>query len=244
MATTLQTIINDARKMMLEENPGDDSFWTDAELLSIIIGGVKDLWKKIIDLDKDHFVTIDETNVAAAASTSALTGVPTDVFRIIALQPRTIGASSSNRGLIFKPRGLTHPDFVQAEALPAVDPTNRCVYYAVINAGAPVGAPSIRIAPQIAAAVNLTLKYIPVIGTLTLASDNPIPGEADTALKHWTIAFARAKEREDRAPDPEHLSIYATEARNLLTALTPRSVQEPEYVVGMWETESQGGSEL
>lgn len=245
MATLLQDIIDDARLVLLEDAPAAaDSFWSDAELLSIINGGVRDLWKKIMDLYQDHFVTDDVTNVAAAASTAALTGVPSDVFRIVALQPRTIGSSSSNRGLIFKPRSLTHPDFVQAEAAPAADPQNRVIYYAVVNAGAPVAAPSILIAPTLSSAVNLRLKYIPTIGTLTLASTNPIPGESDLALKHWVIAFARAKEREDRAPDPEHLSIYATEARNLLIALTPRSVQEPEYVVGMWESEATGGTEL
>jgi hypothetical protein len=75
---------------------------------------------------------------------------------------------------------------------------------------------------------------------LTAASNNPIPGESDRALWAYAIAFARAKEREDNAPDPEYISIYATEARNLLIALSPRSVQEPEYVVGMWEHD--GGS--
>jgi hypothetical protein len=234
MATLLSTIITSARKPLLEATA---SFWTDAELLEHAVAGVKDLWKKIIDLGKDHFVTIDETNVAAAANTSALTGVPTDVFRVIALQPRVLGANSSNRGLIFKPRELNHPDYVINEARAPVDPMNRVVYYATVNAGAPVGAPSIRLSPPLSSAVLLTLKYIPSIGALTAASNNPIPGEADKAIEAYTVAFARAKEREDRSPDPEWLSIYATEARNLLTALTPRSIQEPEYVVGMWEHE-------
>lgn len=230
MATALSTIIADARLVLLEATA---RFWTDAELLSIAIDGVKDLWKKVIDLEKDHFVTIDETNLNIVASTVAIAGVPTDCFRIRVLRPRTL--NSDNPGLIFKPRELTHPDFVQAEASAAVEARNRVVFYALINAGAPVGAPAIHIAPTLSTAVLLTCKYIPTIGTLTAGSNNPIPGESDKALKHYIIAFARAKERPARDPDPEHISIYATEARNLLTALTPRSEQEPETVVGMWE---------
>jgi hypothetical protein len=235
MATLLSAIQTRARLRLIETTA---RFWTDAELLTITNDGIKDLWKGIIDLYQDHFATIDSANVAAAASTAALTGVPTDVFRVIALQPRTLGESSSNKGLIFKPRTLTHPDFVQAEASRAVTPSNTVVYYAVLNAGAPVGAPSIQIAPTLSAAVNLTLKYVPVIADKTAADNNPIPGESDNALVAYTVAFARSKEREDRSPDPEWLSIYATEKRSLLVALTPRSIQEPEYAVGMFEGES------
>jgi len=230
MATPISTIIAAARVTLLETTA---RFWTDAELLEICVDGCKDLWKKIIDLGFDHFVTIDETNVSMAASTVALSGVPADLFRIRTIEPRTLNAS--NPGLIFKPRSLTHPDFVQAKVLSAVEPRTRVIYYAVVNAGAPVGAPSIRCAPTVSAAVPLAVAYIPVLGTLTAVSNNPIPGESDKALKHYTIAFARAKQRADRAPDPEHISIYATEARNLLIALTPRSEQEPETVVGLFE---------
>jgi hypothetical protein len=237
MATLISTIVGRARATLIEPSP---NFWTPDELTGYAGGVIRDLWKKIIDLDKDHFVTIDETNVSAASGASELSGIPTDVFRIIALQPRVLGAVSARRGLIFKPRSLTHPDWVQAESSDAVVPLGRVIYYAVINAGAPVGAPAIRIAPRLNAATDLTLKYIPVLGTLTDASTNPIPGESDVAIEHYIIAMARAKEREDRSPDPEHISIYATEARNLLTALTPRSVQEPEYVVGMWEHDDAG----
>lgn len=241
MATTFATIIADARVDLLETVA---RYWTDAELLKHAVDGARALWKDILDLEKGHFITIDETNVAAAASTSNLTGVPADVFRVLLLRPRTIGPSSSNRGLIFKPvNDVTVPQFVQAEAMQAVDARDRVIWYALLNAGAPVAAPTIRIAPTISAALTLTLMYAQTLGTLTSASNNPIPGESDKAIKHYTIAFARAKERPDRAPDPEHLSIYATEARKILTALTPRSVQDPDIVQGMWEGGIDGGGE-
>lgn len=237
MATSISSLVASARTAILETSA---SYWSDAELLELAANGIRDLWKKVIDLHKDHFVTLDETNVAAVASAAALTGVPADVFRIVALQPRTLGVSSANRGLVFKPRELNHPDWVQSESSDAVDPANRVIYYAVINAGAPVAAPAIHLAPRLTKNTLLTLKYIPTLGTLVAGSTNPIPGESDVAIIHYIIAFARGREREDRAPDPEHLSIYATEARNLCTVLTPRSVQEPEYVVGMWEHDDAG----
>jgi hypothetical protein len=238
MATLISTLVSDARVTLLETSA---RFWTDAELLSIAIDGIKDLWKKIIDLEKDHFLTWDDTTMTLAASTGTITGVPTDLFRVRLIRPRTLNAS--NPGLIFKPRETTHPDFVQSEVMTACEPTSRVIYYAVVNAGAPVGAPAIRCAPTVSGDVLLHVRYIPTLPAMTLASTNPIPGESDKGLKHYVIAFARAKERADRAPDPEHISIYATEARNLLTALTPRSEQEPETVVGLFEGPGSGSGE-
>ncbi len=176
--------------------------------------------------------------MSIAASTRTITGVPTDLFRILMIQPRTTGQSSTNPGLIFKPRTLTHPDFVQASAYRPCTPRDTVVYYAIVNAGAPVGAPSIRVAPMVSSEVLLEVHYIPVIADKTSGQDNPIPGESDKAIIHYIIAFARAKEREDRAPDPEHLSIYATEKRNMMTVLTPRSDQEPDMVQGFWEPDA------
>lgn len=230
MATTLTTIVTRARQYLVESTA---RYWTDAFLLELANEGIKDLWRKIIDLEKDHFVTIDETNLSLPASTVAISGVPTDVFRIRNLRPRTL--NSTHTGLIFKPRDLTHPDFVQAQSLSAVEPRNRVIYYALVNAGAPVGAPAIRCAPTVSSEVLLTCEYIPVLATKVTGDNNPIPGESDKALVHWIVAFARARERPDRAPDPEHISIYATEARNILVALTPRSEQEVETVIGLWE---------
>lgn len=240
MATALSSIMTDARTTLLESSA---SYWADSELIGHANNGIRDLWASIIDLYQDHIVTIDESNMSIAASTNTITGVPTDLFRVLMIQPRTLGSSSSNPGLIFQPRTLTHRDFVQAQASPAITPRDAVIYYCVINAGAPVGAPSIRIAPTVSTAVSLSVWYNPTIATKTSSDNNPIPGESDKALIHYIIAFARAKEREDRSPDPEHLSIYATEKRKLLSALTPRSVQEPEVVEAFWQDYGPGGGD-
>jgi hypothetical protein len=227
VATTLQTIVDRARKTLLEESA---SFWTDAELLAHANKGIKDLWKSIIDLYQDHVVTIDTTTMSVASGARVVTGVPSDLFRVVNIQPRTLGQSSSNPGLVFQPRNLIHPEFVQAQAAPNQTPRYMVCYYAVINAGAPVGAPTIRIAPGFTSEVLLEVHYNQVIADVAIGGNNPIPGESDLALEAWTIGWGRAKEREDRSPDPEYISIYATEKRNLLTVLTPRSVQDVDVV--------------
>jgi hypothetical protein len=104
-----------------------------------------------------------------------------------------------------------------------------------MGAGGPVVAPTVMVAPKVTAAVNLSLTYVPVLGDLTAASANPIPGESDNAIIAWMVAYARAKEREDRAPDPGWLTIYATEKQNLLVSLTPRQDQEPMVASAFFE---------
>lgn len=210
----------------------DDQYWSDKELLDILNKGIKDLWRSIVDLEQEHFLTIDSTNVSAVASTTALSGVPNDVYKVHMLRPRTY---SSNRGLYFRPKDIKHPDWQAAEAMSAVPATDNTIWYSIINAGAPTGAPTINIAPQLNAACLLTLIYVPVLAEKEASDNNPIPGESDNALICWTVAFARAKEREEAAPDPEWISIYSTEKQNILTSLTPRQVQEPEYVEAMFE---------
>lgn len=232
MATLISSLVSQSRLHLVETSA---VYWTDAELVSIINNGIKDLWRRINDLYQDYFVTVDATNMSLAANSSTITGVPTDVFRVVSIEPRVLGQSSPNPGLIFKPRKYTHPDFVQARACPAIDPSGAIIFYTVMNPGAPVGAPTIRLAPQVTAAVNLTVVYNHVLAAVTTADNNPIPGESDNALIAWCVAYARAKERDDRAPDPEWIAVYGTEKTNLTVQLTPRQVQEPEVVEGFFE---------
>lgn len=242
MATLMSVLVARARKTLLEPIEVTNGTWTDAELLAIGNSAIKDLWKGIIDLHHDHFVTTDIASMSLAAEATSVTGVPTDLFRVLMIQPRTLGGS--NTSLVFKPRpSVTHPDFVQASASRAIVGRNSVVYYVVQNAGAPVGAPAIVTAPPLSAALLLTVKYVPVLADVALNGNNPIPGESDTAIVHYIIAFARAKERPDRSPDPEHLSIYATEKRNGLVAMTPRSEQDVDVVQGFWEPDADLANE-
>lgn len=223
---TLVSAIETAVRYRLEEPVA--KFWSSAELVDIIAAGIRDLWRDVSDLKQEHFLTIS-TSVSLAASTGTLTSVPSDVHKIVMIAPSDVSTSSANYGLQFRPTDFNSETFQSALSQPAVEPNNTTIYYAVTAAGAPVGAPTIRVAPQSTSAVTLSFAYVPTVGTITSASNVPIPGEADNALIAWTVAFARGKEREDRAPDPNWLSVYATEKAHLLSSLDLRQYQEPKF---------------
>lgn len=231
MATTITAIATRARIHLIETTA---SFWTDAELVTHAILGIEDLWKAVIDTYQDYFLTVDETNVSLTANSTSLSGVPADCFRVKSIEPRTLNPSSTQ--FMFRPLDFAHPYFIQARAESGNDPSGRVLYYDLISTGAPSGAPTIRVAPAVNATILLRLVYIPTLPALTGASNNPIPGHADNAVMAWVIAYARAKEREDRAPDPEWLAIYATEKQHILTAITPRQEDEEDVVEGFFES--------
>lgn len=237
MATLLSAIETQARRHLNETTA---SFWSSAELIDIENRGIKDLWGAVLDLHQEHFLTNDITNISISASTGSLSGVPTDVFRVHLIEPKVTSSTGSYRNLQFVPRDFNSPDFIAARALGDVDASQeQTIFYCVTNAGAPVGAPTILIAPTLSAAIaatNIRFVYVPVLADKIAADSNPIPGESDNALIAWTVAYARAKEREDRSPDPNWLAVYATEKQNILTRLTPRQTQEPDFVEPLFGT--------
>lgn len=228
MATTLADIEVQVRQTPLIEPVA--KFWSSLELQSIINRGIKDLWRDIVDLKQEHYLTIDNTNVTMQANSTSLTGVPNDVHKVYMIEPRDLSENSANNGLIFLPKDYNHLDFQSARGSASVDPTGNVIYYAIHKQGAPVGAPEIRVAPRVNAAVTISFCYVPTLATLPPAGIVPIPGEADNALVAWTTAFARAKERDDRTPDPNWLAIYNTEKQHLLESLGLRQYQENTVV--------------
>jgi hypothetical protein len=232
MATTIQTIVTRARRPLREATA---SFWSDAELLDHALDAISDLWRMVIDLHQEHYLTIDETNVSLAANTGTITGIPSDCFRIVSIEARDLSSSSDAIGLEFLPRDWNHPEMVNARRSSAVSPRGQTIYYTVTGKGPPVDTLSVRVAPRVTDAVNLTLAYVPTHGIDELTDNNPIPGQSDLAIQAWVVAHARAKEREDGSPDPDMLAIYATEKEKIRTALTPRQEQELETVEGMFE---------
>lgn len=236
MPTPLSTIRTKARRHLLEETA---SFWADTELFDIIVEGAKDMWGGIIDLHEAYYLTVDETNVSLVASTGQLLGVPADTFRVHIIEPRDTTNTGDHHNISFVPRDFNHRDFNAARTSSELDPTTGgVIYYCLTNAGYPIAAPTVLVAPKLSATINLRFVYIPGLGgSLTSDSPNPIPGESDNALIAWCVAYARAKEREDRSPDPNWLAVYATEKQNILTRLTPRQEQEPKFVDALFESE-------
>lgn len=236
MPTTLSSIRTKARRHLVET---EESFWTDEELHDLILEGLKDMWGGIIDLHEAHFLTINETDVSIVANSGELSGVPADTFRVHIIE--TINPATppgGDRWITFVPRDFNHRDFIAARAhSPVNSEGGGIIYYCLTNAGYPISAPTVLIAPSLSVDNGpLRFVYIPGLGSnLTPGSTNPIPGESDNALIAWCVAYARAKEREDRSPDPAWISVYATEKQNILIRLTPRQEQEPRYVDALYE---------
>src|SRR4029077_14599534 len=91
-----------------------DLFWTDDELLAHTIAGARDLWRAIVDLHEEHYLKIDTTNVFYRERSDRLSGVPTDVLRIMAIQPRDTPSRSLQRVWRFLPRKYTSTEFLNA----------------------------------------------------------------------------------------------------------------------------------
>lgn len=229
MATLLSALETQSRRHLLEATA---SFWSSAELIDIMNLGMKDLWGSIIDLHQEHFLTIDVTNASLPANLDRLAGVPSDTFRVHLIEPTDTRSSGSFDNVLFVPRDYNSPEFIAARTLESTDPTSSgLIYYCLTTQGAPVAAPVVLIAPELSSAMapgSIRFVYVPTLPQYAAAQRHPIPGDADNALIAWTVAYARAKEREDRSPDPNWLAVYATEKQNILTRLTPRQTQEPD----------------
>ena len=224
-------------------------FWTEDELFQHLVKGCKDLWKGIVDLHQGHFVRfVDSTttpvgSLTLPAGTSGnmtfLTGVPTDCFRVMNIEPEALGNPSLGfSARYFKPAQMSSQKFQMARAMTVQDSFSfLTIYYDILNAGSPIAAPQIVTAPPVGTAIPLRLMYVYTLPTLTETDNNPIPGESDNALIAWCVAYAKAKEQDstNRVPDPGWLAIYNTEKQGLLVALTPRQEQEEEVVEGIFD---------
>lgn len=226
----IPTLITRARRKLLESTA---SFWTDDELLEHANDAISDLWRAICDNHQDYFFEVDD--VTMAASTGTLSSVPTNVAKVLGIEPADM---STYPGLKFFPKAYNSAEFQAARAQSAVDPnTGHTIFYAVTGAGGPVGAPTIYVAPKVTSAVSLKLTHTPTTPKLTNAvgQENPIPGESDAAIVAYMIAHGLAKERDDKTPHPDWLAKYGTEKTNILTFLTPRQNDEPDVAEGVHE---------
>lgn len=232
MATQLQTLITTVRDK-LNAPIATDLFWTDAELLRYMNRAIKDLWRAINDNYQDYFLAINE-GALLPANSSEILDVPEDLAILREIEPLATGSE-----LQFEFRAYNDPLMRAARRASAVDPSQGgTIYYCLTDAGAPVGVPSIFIAPQVTADVELRLAYVAPIDDSTDATDvNPIPGESDMALINFTLsqAISRQGGDENRELSAEYLAKYATDKANLLVALTPRQTRDDDVVQALFE---------
>ncbi len=235
MATQISEIEVQVREKLEELSP---RHWTSPELTKIIVNGIKDLWRSIVDLKGEHYLVVNTTDVTLQANSESLQGVPRDVHKIYLIEPAdiTTDSQSSGRFLVFRPIDYNHQYFIGARSMDAVDATSsQTIFYSITGLGGPAQAPTIYVAPAINASVALRFSYVPTLPPLDSSSVVPIPGEADNALIAWCVAYARAKETEDRAPDAAWLSIYSNEKQNLLQSLGLRQYQEEQVANAFFE---------
>jgi hypothetical protein len=232
MATKLSTIETLARQRLVEPTP---RFWSSAELIDIITAGVKDLWRDIVDLKQEHFLTINTDDVSFPAGSDRLVGVPDDVHKVYLIEAKFLQTNSPNVGLQFRPKDYNHNDTQLARSRGAIDAANDTIYYSITSSGSPSGSTIIYCAPEVNRTIPIRFCYAPTIGVLGPDDNVPIPGEADNALVAWCVSYARAKETDDHTPDETWLAIYATEKAHLLESLGLRQYQEPTYVDALFQ---------
>lgn len=232
MASSLSDIETLVRQRLIEPTP---RFWSSEELIGIITAGIKDLWRSIVDLKQEHYLITNFNDVSYPAGATELYGVPQDVHKVYMIEPKDATENSTNVGLRFQPLEYNHPFFQQARTMDAVVPASTNIYYSLAGHGAPDTLTRVLVAPKITANMNIAFSYIASLPPLEGKSQVPIPGEADNALVAWTVAYARAKEKDDRAPDQTWLAIYGTEKTNLLQSLGIRQYQEPKIGDALYE---------
>ena len=217
---------------------GSSQFWSDDELVEYAINGCRDLWRAVIDLHQEHYATfLEDGTFKVANGLDQLQGVPTDVFRILLIEPLDTTDLGAFNYLKFRPSLYNSREFRRMRTVGALDPTQGgLVLYDISQPGSPVGAPQIRIAPKVSADVPLRLQYVPTLpATLGGGDLNPIPGESDQAVVAWIVAYALSRQREDLSPDPNWLAVYSTEKTSILVVSAPRQEQEPIVRPGIFD---------
>lgn len=225
----ISAIIAQVRENILEDSA---SYWTDDELVVHANRCIKDLWRAISNQYQDYFLSVNEA-VNMAASATELSSVPADVSIVRGLEPKLLSTYPNVR---FVYRKWNDDDFQSARAMDAFNPNEGgTIRWCITGAGAPVGTPTIRVAPALTTAMLVRLSYIPTVPTVTTASENPIPGESDDALIDWITAHALSKDKEGLQPDAVWMKKYSTEKDNILVFLAPRQQAEQQVVEGVFE---------
>lgn len=234
MPTLLSVIETEVRDALLAPS-ATDLFWSSAQLFRVLNKGIKDLHAAICQLNQSHFRTIDLTNVSQASGGTQLTGVPANVLIVHRIRPRVL---ADRPNLIYVKRSYTSSDFENALAAGTVAAdSGGVVYYDVQDAGAPVAAPVILVAPALNSTVPLALVYAHTLADLTSSDANPIPGDSDDALVAWCVAHLMPREKESNEPDAGWLKKYATEKTKILVNLQPRDDSEPRFADAVFEDE-------
>ncbi|MCA1841311.1 MAG: hypothetical protein LC723_13475, partial [Actinobacteria bacterium] len=89
-------------------------YWSVAELDDIIVAGIRDLWRSIVDLKEEHFLVVNETDVTLPSGATALVGVPGNVYKVYLIE--ALNPVNIDRGLVFTPQDYNHKYFINARS--------------------------------------------------------------------------------------------------------------------------------
>jgi hypothetical protein len=229
MPTTLQTILTDARAAI---NAQSDPFWSDPEILRYINRGIADVRRSINQTHQDYHFELDVT-VEHQPGVDTLVNVPADCGVIYGLEV----VDRAAHPLLYVRKDWQHASFQDARQRSGLDPlTGGIIYYTATGVGAPLAAPTIRVAPPVSAVVTLRLTYQPVPDiTLGLSDNVPLPANADEALIQWTVAYMVGRQRPDQQPDATRMGLYNVEVQKIMVAIAPRDESETRTVEPLFE---------
>lgn len=225
MAKTAADILTSVRGHIDEPSA---SYWTDAELYGYIDDEQKALWRKILALRKDYFLSSTGFTFTLTAGTYAYAagagGVPTDIWRIVSIRTTLAGYQD----LIWIPGEPTAQEFIDGlrTDCPISNPSR--ILYALRNQN------TIWVSPLPQLAITAQVDYIQKPTAIAGASSTfLLPDEFLQYVQYMAAADALLK-----GPVGDNAAFIAkaeTAWSNIMELLdTPRSDQGPDTVQGMF----------
>ena len=106
---TVSDIVSLARRQLTDT--GASPYWSDNELATLVVQGASDLWREIVNIDEDYYLTVKEdfptSRLFLPKNTPTVEGTPSNLFKLKFLEPL-----NSEVGLSFSvPDGYDDPGF-------------------------------------------------------------------------------------------------------------------------------------
>lgn len=223
MAETLATVRSSVRGHIDEPTA---NYWTDAELNGLIAAGERKLWRKILAMKKDYWLTTATLTVATGSSIfNPLdgSGMPADIWRIESIRTLTSGFQN----ILWTPADPNSQNFLSGlnTDFPVFNPFQ--ILYALRNMTTLAISPVFQQGP-ITALINYIQQPTPMVNDTDTFL---IPDTFMDFVEYDATVNALAK---GPVGDATAWKTEASEAwKEIMEALdTPRSSQGPDLVVG------------
>lgn len=220
MAQTLLQVRTSVRAHVDEPTA---NYWTDVELNGYIVSRQRTLWRKILALKKDYWLTTATLNLTVGTSLyngGDGSGMPTDIWRIESIRTTTSGAQN----ILWAPADPNSPDFLVGlnSDFPVFNPYQ--ILYSIRNMT------TLAISPIPQQTISALINYIQQPTVMSADTDTfLIP---DTFVDY--VEYAAAADALSKGPVGDSVG-WAQKAgeswKEIMEALdTPRSSQGPDLV--------------